>query len=89
MQYLWRKPWNAEEMKTYNSLMVTAAIRKKDWEEVGGYKIEKVSYNEDWRFWLDLLAVHKKPVSVGGYHFWYRRMAVRISARNLREKQGK
>lgn len=36
MQYLWRKPWNAEEMKTYNSLMVTAAIRKKDWEEVGG-----------------------------------------------------
>lgn len=75
MQYLWRKPWNAEEMKTYNSLMVTAAIRKKDWEEVGGYKIEKVSYNEDWRFWLDLLAVHKKPVSVGGYHFWYRRMA--------------
>lgn len=75
MQYLWRRSWDAEEMKTYNSLMVTAAIRKKDWEEAGGYKTEKISYNEDWRFWLDLLALHKKPVSVGGYHFWYRRMA--------------
>lgn len=74
MHYLWHKPWDAEGMKTYNSLMVTAAIRKKDWEEVGGYKTEKYSYNEDWRFWLELLAKHKKPVILGGYHFWYRRM---------------
>uniref|UniRef100_N2AGX6 Glycosyltransferase 2-like domain-containing protein n=1 Tax=Eubacterium plexicaudatum ASF492 TaxID=1235802 RepID=N2AGX6_9FIRM len=73
MQYLWRKPWDAEEMKTYNSLMATAAIRKKDWKEVGGYKTEKLPYSEDWRFWLDMLALHKKPVSVSSYYFWYRR----------------
>lgn len=73
-EYLWKKTWNAEMLKSENFLLSTAAIRKKDWEEVGGYVTEKISYNEDWRFWLDMLSYHKKPVCLAGYLFWYRRM---------------
>ncbi len=29
-EYLWKKPWDAERMKTENMLVATAAIRKKD-----------------------------------------------------------
>ena len=72
-QYLWRKPWNAEQLKTDNYLTAFAAIRKEAWQEVGGYKVEDILYNEDWRFWLDLLSAHRKPVCLGGYLCWYRR----------------
>lgn len=72
-EYLWKYLWNAEKLKTYNFMNYTAAIRKKDWKEIGGYKVEKQAYYEDWRFWLEMLAKHKKPVHTGGYLFWYRR----------------
>lgn len=72
--YLWKYPWDTEKLKTYNFLTCTSAIRKKAWEEIGGYKVEKQSYYEDWRFWLDMLATHKKPVRLCGYLFWYRRL---------------
>ena len=55
-------------------MLATSAIRKKDIDEIGGYKVEKWSYYEDWRFWLEMLGAHKKPVSVKGYFFWYRRL---------------
>lgn len=74
LEYLWRFPWDAEKLKTYNFLTLTAAIRKKDILEVGGYKSEDFLDYEDWRFWLEMLAKHKVPVAVGGYLFWYRRM---------------
>lgn len=70
--YLWRQSWNAKRLKSRNFLVATAAIRKSAIEEVGGYKVEKWSYYEDWRFWLDMLTLHKKPVHVKGYLFWYR-----------------
>lgn len=73
-EYLWKKPWDAEKLKTENFLLATSAIRKKDIDEIGGYKVEKWSYFEDWRFWLEMLGAHKKPVSVNGYFFWYRRL---------------
>ncbi|MDE7310118.1 MAG: glycosyltransferase [Eubacterium sp.] len=72
-EYLWKKSWNAIKMKSDNALVATAAIRKKAWKEIGGYKSERYAYNEDWRFWLEMLAYHKKPVRTGGYLFWYRR----------------
>jgi len=72
-EYLWRKIFNSNQMKKSNLLVATAMIRKKDYEEVGGYKVEGFSYNEDWRFWLEMLAVGKKPVHVKGFLFWYRR----------------
>lgn len=74
MEYLWRFPWDAEKLKTYNFLTLTAAIRKRDILEVGGYKSEDFLDYEDWRFWLEMLAKHKVPVAVGGYLFWYRRL---------------
>ncbi|MCX4375128.1 MAG: glycosyltransferase [Lachnospiraceae bacterium] len=73
-EYLWKYPWDAEKLKTYNFLNYTAAIRKGDIEEIGGYKVEKQSYFEDWRFWLEMLEKHKSPVHLGGYLFWYRRL---------------
>lgn len=73
-EYLWKYPWNTEKLKTYNFLTCTSAIRKKDWKEIGGYKVEQESYYEDWRFWLELLSKSKKPVRLGGYLFWYRRL---------------
>ena len=72
-EYLWKKKFNAEELKTYNFLLVAAFIRKSAWKDAGGYKIEKWAYNEDWRFWLDMLSVHKRPACLGGYFYWYRR----------------
>lgn len=73
-EYMWKKTFDAERMKKENLLVATAMIRKSAYEEVGGYKVEKWSYNEDWRFWLELLEKHKHPVHVQGYLFWYRRL---------------
>lgn len=73
-EYLWRYTWNAKKLKRYNFLTATAAIRKKALMETGGYKIEKNSYYEDWRLWLEFLEKHQYPVHVKGYLFWYRRM---------------
>ena len=73
-EYLWKYPWDAEKLKSYNFLNYTAAIRKADIQEIGGYKVEKWSYFEDWRFWLEMLGKHKTPVHLGGYLFWYRRL---------------
>lgn len=72
-EYVWRYPWNARKLKTYNYLTATAAIRKQALIEAGGYRVEKQSYYEDWRFWLQMLSMHKYPVHVKGYLFWYRR----------------
>lgn len=72
-EYVWKYAFDAERMKKENLLVSTAMIRKADFEQIGGYKIEKGSYHEDWRFWLDMLAEHKKPVHVVSELFWYRR----------------
>ena len=72
-EYVWKHRFSAEQMKKENMLVATAMIRKKDFEDIGGYKVEKWSYNEDWRFWLEMLAKHKKPVHVETELFWYRR----------------
>lgn len=73
-EYEWHYPFDAEKLKTYNYLNYIGMIRKKDIEEVGGWKVEKWSYFEDWRFWLDMLALHKRPVHVDTCLFWYRRL---------------
>lgn len=73
-EYAWKKMFSAERMKKENLLVATAMIRKCAYEEIGGYKVEKWSYNEDWRFWLEMLEKHKQPVHLSGYLFWYRRL---------------
>lgn len=73
-EYIWKKPFHAERLKTDNFLVATAMIRKSAIQEVGGYKVEKFRYNEDWRFWLEMLALDKKPIHINTPLFWYRRM---------------
>lgn len=73
-EYIWQHSFDAERLKRENMLVATAMIRKKDYEEIGGYKVEKWSYNEDWRFWLEMLEKHKKPVHIDSELFWYRRV---------------
>ena len=73
-EYVWQYPFNAERLKTYNFLNYAAMIRKKDALEIGGYKVEKWSYYEDWRFWLEMLGKSKYPVHIASCLFWYRRL---------------
>ena len=73
MEYIWKKHFDAATMKTENLLVATAMIRKSAFDLIGGYKVEKCSYNEDWRFWLEMLSEHQYPVHVNANLFWYRR----------------
>lgn len=73
-EYKWRHSFDVQRMKKDNMLVATAMIRKQDFEDIGGYKIEKWAYNEDWRFWLEMLEHHKYPVHVRTELFWYRRL---------------
>ena len=73
-EYRWKKKFDAKKMTKDNLLVATAMIRRQAFEDVGGYKIEKWSYNEDWRFWLELLELHRIPVHVPLDLFWYRRL---------------
>ena len=72
-EYVWKKKFDAAKMKEENILVATAMIRKSAFDLIGGYKVEKCSYNEDWRFWLELLSKHQFPVHVNANLFWYRR----------------
>lgn len=72
-EYVWQFPFNAEKLKTYNFLVESAAIRKKDLIEVGGYDEVEKHYFEDWRLWLKMLSKGKMPVHVSSLEFWYRR----------------
>lgn len=75
LEYIWRENFQAERLKTYNFLNYVAMIRKQDALDIGGYKVEKWAYYEDWRFWLEMLGKHKKPVHVASNLFWYRRLS--------------
>lgn len=73
-EYTWDKPFDAKLLRVYNFLIACAAIRKKILLEVGGYDEVAKHYNEDWRLWLKLLSIHKKPVKTKNFGFWYRRL---------------
>ena len=72
-EYLWRKPFSAEIMKSENLLVCTALIRKSAFDAVGGYPVGEAAFDEDWLFWLHLLSAGYHPVHVRGWGFWYRR----------------
>ena len=74
-EYIWNYPFSSETIKTYNFLNYTAMIRKQDILDMGGYTVSKQAFHEDWKFWLDMLSMSKKPVRVDSYLFWYRRLA--------------
>ena len=47
-----KKKFDAKTLTHYNFLVATAAIRKRDLLEVGGYDEIEKHYYEDWRLWL-------------------------------------
>ncbi len=71
--YTWNKWFSSEKMKKVNDLISAAVIRKEAFEEVGGYELREKSVNEDWNFWLKLIAKGRYPVHMSYYAEWYRR----------------
>lgn len=71
--YVWNKWFDPNKMKKQNDLVATAMIRKKDFNEVKGYELREKAVNEDWNFWLKMIAKRKFPVRMNFYGFWYRR----------------
>ena len=73
LEYTWNKWFESEKLKKDNFLVSTALIRKEDFFEVNGYGLKEKAVNEDWNFWLKLIAKRKFPVRMNFYGMWYRR----------------
>lgn len=73
MQYTWNKYFNSEKLKKENELISEALVRKSDFYLVNGYDLKEKAVNEDWNFWLKLMAKGKFPVHMSFYGQWYRR----------------
>ncbi len=73
MQYTWNKYFNSEKLKKENELISGALVRKSDFYLVNGYDLKEKAVNEDWNFWLKLMAKGKFPVHMSFYGQWYRR----------------
>ncbi|MBQ9658611.1 MAG: glycosyltransferase [Clostridia bacterium] len=72
-KYTWNKWFDSEKMKKINDLVVLALIRKEAYFEVNGYELREKAVNEDWNFWLKLIAKGRYPVHMSFYGEWYRR----------------
>lgn len=72
-EYTWNNYFDSEKMKKENDLVSAALIRKSDFFLVNGYDLKEKAVNEDWNFWLKLLAKGKSPVHMSFYGEWYRR----------------
>ena len=72
-EYVWNKYFDSDKIKKVNELVSAALVRKSDFELVNGYELREKSINEDWNFWLKLLAKGKYPVHMSFYGQWYRR----------------
>jgi len=73
LEYTWNKWFDSEKMKKVNDLISAAVVRKTAFYEVNGYELREKSVNEDWNFWLKLIAKGKYPVHMSYYGLWYRR----------------
>lgn len=73
IEYLWNKWFDSERMKKINDLVENCMIRKEAFEEVNGYELREKAVNEDWNFWLKLIAKGRFPVRMNYYGIWYRR----------------
>lgn len=71
--YTWNKLFNSERIKTINDLESSCLIRKEAFYDVNGYEIREKAVNEDWNFWLKLIAKGRYPVHMSYYAKWYRR----------------
>ena len=74
-------------MKTTNDLVSAALVRKTAFYEVNGYELREKAVNEDWNFWLKLIAKGKYPVHMSYYGQWYRRKEQGELAKATQNKQ--
>ena len=72
-EYLWRKKFSSSHMKKENLFIAFAAIRRDVLLKIGGYRVEKQSFYEDWYLWISLFKAGYKPVHIHQYSYWYRR----------------
>ena len=73
-EYIWKKNFDPILLKTENHLTATSCIRKRVYEEIDGYSEVAKHYNEDWYFYLRLVAKGCFPVQAkNDLLFWYRR----------------
>ena len=72
-EYLWNKYFDSNKLKKQNDLVASSLIRKEDFEAVNGYELREKAVNEDWKFWVNLIAKGKFILHVNFYGFWYRR----------------
>lgn len=72
-EYTWNKWFNSEKMKMINDLCSCSFIRKEAYYDVNGYELREKAVNEDWNFWLKLIAKGRFPVRMSYYGLWYRR----------------
>lgn len=72
-EYTWNMWFDSEKMKKKNDLVSAAMVRKEAFYSVNGYELREKAVNEDWNFWLKLIAKGKYPVHMSYYGQWYRR----------------
>jgi glycosyltransferase involved in cell wall biosynthesis len=86
-EYLWKKPFNAKQMKKENILTYAAGIRKKDLLDIGLQSEQQKYLFEDWHQWLKLLSKGKHAVHMNWYGFWYRRTDMGVLSQITRDKE--
>ncbi len=73
------RPYNAYQLLLSNSVLGCVLLRRRAWEDVGGYDETMRNGNEDWDLWLRLLEVGWEQVQVPRPLFRYRRHGVSMS----------
>lgn len=72
-EYLWDVPYNPNTLRESNTLNMTALVRKKAATAVGCFTVKGEPFDEDWHFWLKLIANGSYPVQMTReYLYWYR-----------------
>lgn len=87
MQYLWNSWFDSEKQKKINNLVEACMIRKEAFYDVNGYGLREKAVNEDWNFWLKLIAKGKFPVRMNYYGIWYRRKEQGELAKSRQNKE--
>jgi len=65
-------PYTLLNMLKANCIFCTALFRKKDWEDVGGYKEQQKNFWEDYDFWLSLIEMGREVFQIPEVLFYYR-----------------
>lgn len=71
--YIWTKWFDSKRMKKVNDLVSAALVRREAYFAVNGYELREKAVNEDWNFWLKLIAKGYYPVHMSYIGQWYRR----------------